>query len=61
MKPLLKQASGALNTLLENAQLFQALLEVAQDGLPADLKPHIIGVSFEQNSLLIQIDESIWA
>lgn len=61
MKPLLKQASGALNNLLQDAQLFQALLDVGQDGLPHDLKPHLIGVSFDQQTLILQLDESIWA
>ncbi len=61
MKPLLNQASGALNTLLESAQLYQALLEVGQDTLPKTLQPHLIGVSFEQQALILQIDESIWA
>ena len=61
MKPLLNQASGALNHLLENAHLYQALLDVGQDTLPERLKPHLIGVSFEQNTLILQIDEAIWA
>lgn len=61
MKPLLNQASGALNKLLQNAQLYQALLEVGQDTLPNTLKPHLIGVSFDQQTLILQIDESIWA
>ncbi|MGM0541097.1 MAG: DciA family protein [Pseudomonadota bacterium] len=61
MKPLLKQATGALNNLLQDAQLFQALLDVGQDGLPYDLKPHLIGVSFDQQTLILQLDESIWA
>jgi hypothetical protein len=61
MKPLLKQANGALNNLLQDAQLFQALLDVGQDGLPLDLKPHLIGVSFDQQTLILQLDESIWA
>ncbi|WP_321326674.1 DciA family protein [Thiomicrorhabdus sp.] len=61
MKPLLNQAQGALKNLLADAQLFQALLEVGQDSLPLDLQPHLIGVSFEKNTLLLQLDESIWA
>jgi len=61
MKPLLNQAHGALKNLLEDAQLFQALLEVGQDSLPIELQPHLIGVSFEKNSLLLQIDEAVWA
>ncbi len=61
MKPLLNQARGALNTLLESAQLYQALLEVGQDTLPKTLQPHLIGVSFEQQMLILQIDDNIWA
>ncbi|GAB6070733.1 hypothetical protein JCM30760_18300 [Thiomicrorhabdus hydrogeniphila] len=61
MKPLLNQAQGALKNLLADAQLFQALLEVGQDSLPMDLQPHLVGVSFEKNTLLLQLDESIWA
>ncbi|MDX1353163.1 MAG: DciA family protein [Thiomicrorhabdus sp.] len=61
MKPLLNQAQGALKNLLADAQLFQALLEVGQDSLPAELQPHLIGVSFDKNTLLLQLDESIWA
>lgn len=61
MKPLLNKAQGALKHLLEDAQLFQALLEVAHENLPEELKPHVVGVSFEKQALLLQIDESIWA
>lgn len=61
MKPLLNQAQGALKNLLEDAQLYQALLEVGQEALPGALKPHLVGVSFEQQTLLLQLDESIWA
>ena len=61
MKPLLNQAQGALKNLMADAQLFQALLEVGQDSLPSELKPHLIGVSFDKHTLLLQLDESIWA
>ena len=60
MKPLLNQAQGALKNLLADAQLFHALLEVGQDSLPHELQPHLIGVSFEKNTLLLQLDENIW-
>jgi len=60
MKPLLNQAQGALKNLLEDAQLFQALLEQGQDCLPDELKNHLVGVSFENKVLLLQIDEAIW-
>ena len=61
MKPLLNQAQGALKNLMENAQLFQALLDVGQESLPVDLRDHLVGVSFEKQNLLLQIDEAIWA
>lgn len=61
MKPLLNQAQGALKNLLADAQLYQALLEVGQDSLPITLQPHLVGVSFEKSTLLLQLDEAIWA
>ncbi|MDG6774044.1 DUF721 domain-containing protein [Thiomicrorhabdus sp. ZW0627] len=61
MKPLLNKQSGTLGNLIQEAQLFQALLEVGQDCLPEELKPHLVGVSFEQNTLILQIDDNIWA
>ena len=61
MKPLLNQAKGALKNLMDNAQVFQALLDVGQENLPSDLRPHLVGVSFEQQTLLLQLDEAIWA
>ncbi len=61
MKPLLNQAQGALKNLLQDAQLFQALLDVGQESLPDDLRCHLVGVSFEQQNLILQLDEAIWA
>ncbi|WP_127470256.1 DciA family protein [Thiomicrorhabdus aquaedulcis] len=61
LKPLLNQSGGALNHLLQEAQLFQALLSVGQAQLPPELQAHLIGVGFEQSTLILQIDESIWA
>jgi hypothetical protein len=61
MKPLLNQAKGALKNLMEDAQLFQALLTVAQENLPDELRNHLIGVSFDQQTMILQLDESIWA
>lgn len=61
MKPLLNQAQGALKNLMENAQLFQALLEIGQENLPSDIRGHLVGVSFDNQNLLLQIDEAIWA
>ncbi|QCU90621.1 DciA family protein [Thiomicrorhabdus sediminis] len=61
MKPFLNQAQGALKHLLEDAQLYQALLEVGRDVLPRKLQPHVLGISFEEQNLLVQIDEAVWA
>ncbi|MBF6058583.1 DciA family protein [Thiomicrorhabdus heinhorstiae] len=61
MKPILNQAKGALKNLLEDAQIFQALLEVGRDNLPEDLKPHLVGVGFEGQTLLLQIDVAVFA
>ncbi len=57
----LNQKGGALSELLENAQMFQALLELGRDGLPAPLNEHLIGVFFEENVLILQIDQAVWA
>jgi len=57
----LNQKGGALNELLENAHMFQALLELGRDGLPAPLNAHLIGAFFEENVLILQIDHSVWA
>ncbi len=61
MKPILNQTHGTLGQLLENAQFYQALLEVGQDTLPVTLRPHLIGVSFEEHTLILHIDHNIWA
>lgn len=61
MKGLLNKHRGVLSNLMQEAELFQALLEVGQDALPPELKPHLIGVSFEQRTLILQIDDNIWA
>lgn len=60
-KPLLNQSGGTLNNLLQEAQLFQALLSVGQAELPPELRPHLLGVGFERGILMLQIDEGIWA
>lgn len=61
MKPLLNKQSGLLENLMQEVQLFQALLEVGQDCLPDELKPHLIGVTFEAKCLILQIDDNIWS
>ena len=46
---------------MREAELYQALLEVGQACLPNELMPHLIGVGFEKNTLILQIDDNIWA
>ena len=57
----LNQKGGALHDLLENAQMFQALLELGKDGLPEPLNQHLIGVFFDEEVLILQIDHAVWA
>lgn len=61
MKPLLNRQSGLLKNLMREAELYQALLEVGQQCLPTELKAHLVGVGFEKNVLILQIDDNIWA
>lgn len=58
---LLNQKGQGLGNLLENAQMFRALLELGRDVLPEELSPHLVGVFFEQRNLILQIDQAIWA
>ncbi|MEA3405127.1 MAG: DciA family protein [Pseudomonadota bacterium] len=60
MKPLLNSQSSSLKKLMEQAELYQALLEVGQMCLPTELQSHLVGVSFESNTLILQIDDNIW-
>ena len=46
--------------LIEQTQLYQALLEVAQSQLPAKLAAHLLGVSFEGRTLVLQLDDALW-
>lgn len=59
MKSLLHQTSQ-LERLVEQTQLYQALLSIAKEALPEKLARHLIGVSFEQANLLLQIDDNLW-
>jgi len=61
MKPLLNRQSGLLKNLMREAELYQALLEVGQACLPSELVTHLVGVGFERNTLILQIDDNIWA
>lgn len=60
MKPLLNRQSNLLKNLMREAELYQALLEVGQRCLPNELKAHLVGVGFEKNTLILQIDDNIW-
>jgi hypothetical protein len=61
MKPILNKAQGNLKNLLESAKVYQALLESGRDHLPLAMQEHLLGVSFEDQTLLLQIDSPAWA
>jgi hypothetical protein len=61
MKPILNQSSGQLRQLLENAEVFQTLLLVAQDRLPKELSEILLGVSFKEQNLILVIEHEAWA
>lgn len=41
--------------------MYQALLDLGRDVLPQELAVHLVGVFFEKERLILQIDQSIWA
>lgn len=57
----LEKSSGPLNVLLENAQMFEALLKLGKQALPQPLNQHLVGIFFEGERLFLQIDEGVWA
>lgn len=59
MKHLLKEPS--LMKLFQQAELYQALLELGQSVLPDNLASHLIGVSLEQKMLICLVDGPNWA
>lgn len=61
MKPILNQAQGNLQNLLESAKVYQALLDSGRDHLPHEMQEHLLGVSFDGHTLLLQIDSPVWA
>jgi len=60
MKTAFEQAQNGFQQLIEQTQLYQALLEVAQTQLPAKLAQHLIGVGFEGQTLILQLDDNLW-
>ncbi|BBP42936.1 DciA family protein [Thiosulfativibrio zosterae] len=61
MKSLLNQSGHGLAHIMEQAELFQALLSLGQSCLSEKLKPHLIGVGFEENTLICQLDDNLWS
>lgn len=59
MKHLLKEPS--LTKLFQQAELYQALLELGQSALPDNLATHLVGVSIEQQTLICLVDGANWA
>lgn len=59
MKHLLKESG--LTKLFQQAELYQALLELGQSVLPGNLATHLTGVSIEQQTLICLTDGANWA
>ncbi|WFE67826.1 DciA family protein [Thiomicrospira sp. R3] len=59
MKHSLEQPG--LVKLFQQAQLYQALHELAQAELPANLAEHLVGVSIDQQSLICLVNNPAWA
>ncbi|UQB42595.1 DUF721 domain-containing protein [Thiomicrospira microaerophila] len=59
MKHSLEQPG--LAKLFQQAELYQALQELAQAELPEQLAPHLIGVSIEQHTLICLVNNQAWA
>lgn len=59
MKPLLEQPG--LQRLLDQASLYGALLETAQSALPGELAEQLIGVSLDGETLIVQVEQAVWA
>ncbi len=61
MDSVLDQLGSGLNNIVKQAQLYQALLDLGKECLPAKMAQHLVGVSFEDNILICQLDDSLWA
>ncbi len=61
MNSALKQTGDGLNNIMEQVQLYQALLDLGKSCLPHKLAQHLAGVSFEKNNLICQLDDNLWA
>ncbi|SIN74997.1 Protein of unknown function [Sulfurivirga caldicuralii] len=59
MKPLLEQPG--LQRLLDQAALYGALLETARSALPDELAEQVIGVSLDGETLIVQVEQAVWA
>lgn len=59
MKHLLKEPG--LVKLFQQAELYQALLDLARANLPTELAPHLTGISIDQNKLVCLTEHAVWA
>ncbi len=59
MKPLLEQPG--LQRLLDQAGLYGALLETARAALSSELAEQIVGVSLDGETLIVQVEQAVWA
>jgi len=60
-KKVLSHQEGALSHLMQNAHMFNALLELAHESLPQELSEHVVGVFWQERNLILQIDQAVWA
>lgn len=59
MKHLAQQSS--LVKLKQEAELYQALLSLAQQALPDTLAPQLVGIAIEQPTLICLVNQANWA
>ncbi len=61
LKSLLSREGSALADLTRQAQEFGRLTESLRASLPADLRPHILGVTRTARRAVILTDSAAWA
>lgn len=59
MKHLIKEPG--LSKLLQQAELYHALLNLGRSSLPDKLAAKLVGVSIEQHTLVCIVEQSTWA
>lgn len=60
MKSVLNQTGQGLSEIIAQAELYKALLALGKNCLPPKVANHLVGVSFDKNNLICQLDDNIW-